>query len=118
MMRPTPLLLLLLTPAIALGADFPAGSYTAHGDLTIVFDAQGMFHVTQGGKAVVNGKYQVKGDQLEMTDQGGPWACTKAGLQSGTYRWKVGDGGLTLAKLSDACKEREGTLATSIWKQQ
>ncbi len=107
---------LTLVVGSAFAADFPIGSYSAHQNLTIVFDKQGTFHVTQDGKSVVIGNYRIKGDQLELTDRDGPWACTKAGQQSGTYQWKYGDAGLTLTKVTDACEERGATLATSSWK--
>ncbi len=117
--RPLTLWLVAMLPVgISYAADFPAGSYTAHKNVTILFDQQGSFHVTQDGKTQVSGQYRVKGDMLELIDKDGPWACTQAGQQSGTYQWKSDDAGLTLTKVNDPCKDRVGTLATSPWKPQ
>jgi len=111
-------LVAMLPVGLSYAADFPAGAYTAHKNVTILFDKQGSFHVTQDGKTQVSGQYRVKGDQLELTDQDGPWACTKAGQQSGTYQWKSDEAGLMLTKVTDPCEDRVGTLATSRWKPQ
>src|SRR5690349_16785591 len=108
-------LIIPLSPAFA--ADFPLGAYTAHSNVTITFDDQGQFRVSDGKAMQVAGHYTVKGNQLELTDQEGPWACRKPGQQTGTYSWKYADSTLTLAKLTDPCQERVGTLATAPWKR-
>lgn len=68
-----------------------------------------------GKSTQVVGKYTVKGDQLELTDTGGPWACTKEGEQTGIYSWKYARSVLTLTKVTDLCTDRAGTL-TPTWQ--
>jgi hypothetical protein len=100
----------------ALAADFPTGSYEAKG-IVITFATAQKWHLTQGKDTVVSGTYSVKGDQLEITDVDGPWAC-KAGQQTGTYAWKVDNAVLTFTKVADACKDRSDPLTTMKFKRQ
>lgn len=101
----------------AFAADFPVGSYAANASITITFDDKGQFHVNDGKTTQVAGRYAVKGDQLEITDSEGPWACTKAGQQTGTYTWKYEHAVLAFSKLADQCEARVGSLTTATWKQ-
>jgi hypothetical protein len=107
---------LILPLSVALAANFPSGTYTAHENITVTFDGKGQFHVSDGKATEVSGSYTVKGNKLEMTDKEGAWACTKKGEQSGTYTWKYADSALTLTKVADHCEARVGTLATAPWK--
>lgn len=101
----------------AFAADFPSGDYEASG-LILTFDGKGQFHVNQGTTTQVSGTYSVKGGQLEMTDQKGPWACSQAGQQTGTYNWKYQNAVLTLDKVTDSCDARSGTLTPGGWKHK
>jgi hypothetical protein len=100
----------------ALAADLPTGSYEAKG-LVITFATGQKWHLAQGKDTVVSGTYSVKGDQLEITDVEGPWAC-KANQQTGTYTWKVDNAVLTFTKVADACKDRSDPLTTMKFKRQ
>jgi hypothetical protein len=108
-------LALAFLPAFA--ADFPAGTYSVDGAKpTLTFDDKSQFRVEEGGKTMVTGKYTSKGDQVEFTDQKGPWACTKNGQKTGTYQWKYDGSVLTLTKVTDACTDRVGSLSGVKWK--
>jgi hypothetical protein len=108
-------LTLALVPAFA--SDLPAGTYSVDGAKpALTFDAKGRFHVEQDGKMVVEGKYSTQGDQIQFTDNSGPWACTKDGEKTGTYQWKYDNKVLTLSKVADACTDRAGSLAAVKWK--
>jgi hypothetical protein len=110
-------LTLALSPAFA--ADLPVGSYTAEGHtLTLTLDASGRFRVIEKDLVQVSGRYTVKGDQIELTDTDGPWACTKAGQQTGTYHWMLGKSVLTFSKVADPCEDRVGSLVKVGWKQK
>jgi hypothetical protein len=102
--------------SLAFAAEFPIGSYTAHKAITLAFESEGQFRVLDGKDTVVTGDYRVKGDQLELTDKGGPWACTKDGEQTGTYSWKYEHAALTLIKIADRCGARAGTLTPANWQ--
>ena len=102
----------------AFAADFPAGTYLAEGSKTTVKFEKGQFVVEDAQKTVVTGKYTIKGSQMRITDKDGPWACTKDGEQSGTYRWTYVDSVLTFQKVADACADRVGSLQGVKWKTQ
>jgi hypothetical protein len=107
---------LALAPAFA--AEFTTGSYEAKG-LVMTFAKGQQWHLNKGADVVVSGTYVVKGDQLEITDVEGPWACNKtAGMETGTYTWKVDDAVLTFTKVADACNERSKPMTSMQWKRQ
>jgi len=119
----TPALAACLTLAFSLAgaADktFPTGTYTDEGHkVTIAFDEQGQFRVNESKVTQVTGQYTTKGGQLQITDAQGPWACTKAGEQSGTYAWKYVDSALTFSKVKDLCQARVQSLTEMKWKRQ
>jgi hypothetical protein len=60
----------------------------------------------------------VKTGQLQLTDTQGPWACTKAGEQTGIYTWKYENAVLTLSKVADKCEDRVKSLVNLAWKRQ
>ncbi len=105
-----------MSQSSAFAADFPVGSYVAHKGITLTFDDKGQFRVLDGKTTQVTGNYRVKADQLELTDTGGPWACTKNGEQTGTYSWKYDHSVLTLTKVADLCNDRSGTLTPATWQ--
>jgi hypothetical protein len=104
-----------MSQSLAFAAEFPIGSYTAHRSITLTFEHDGQFRVLDGKDTVVSGGYRIQGDRLELTDQGGPWACTKDGEQTGTYSWKYDHAVLTLTKVADHCDARAGTLTPASW---
>jgi hypothetical protein len=110
-------LALAVLPAFA--ADLPVGTYLVDGaKLTLTFDDKGQFRVEEGKTLQVAGKYTTTGNKIEFTDNQGPWACTKAVEQTGTYRWNYEKSVLTFVKVADACGDRVGSLAGVKWKQQ
>jgi hypothetical protein len=106
---------LAISPVFAAG--FPIGTYQAKG-LLLAFDEKGGFHVEQAGTTEVSGSYSVRGGQIELTDVKGPWACTTAGQQKGTYNWKLDNTVITFSKVADSCDDRSGTLVSASWKLQ
>jgi hypothetical protein len=100
---------LAVSPAFA--ADFPTGTFEAkQKPFTVSFDDNKQFSVKQGGTVQVTGSYSVTASELKLTDAQGPWACTKAGEQTGTYTWKYENAVLTLIKLTDKCVDRVKSL--------
>jgi hypothetical protein len=106
-----------LTTLPVAAADFPAGAYSGE-QFTLAFDGHGHFRGSIKGATKVEGEYTVDGDQVQFTDKSGAWACTQTGEKTGTYRWKSADGMLSLTKVSDACKDRAGSLIGHPWKKQ
>jgi len=108
---------LAFSPAFA--ADFPTGTYAAKkAPYTLSFDEKGQFHVNKGDTLEVAGSYSAKASELELTDSSGPWACTKAGEQTGTYAWKYENAVLTFSKVADKCEDRARSLIKLAWKAQ
>ena len=109
---------LAIAPALA-ATRFPAGTYVNEGSsVTATFDDKGNVHVKKGGELEVEGSYAFKADQVELTDNSGPWACTEPGQKSGTYHWTYDKGMLTFSIVSDKCKGRSGDLTGKPWKKQ
>ena len=103
----------------AYAADFPTGKYAAKElGIVLVFDEKGQFHVNKGETMEVTGNYAVKAGEINLTDTQGPWACTKAGEQMGTYDWKYEDAVLSLSKVADKCEDRVRSLINVSWKRQ
>jgi hypothetical protein len=108
---------LALSPAFA--ADFPSGTFEAkQTPFTVSFDNKGQFRVNQGATLEVMGSYSATAGEVKITDAKGPWACTKAGEQTGTYKWKYENAVLTLVKLTDECTERVKSLVGLDWQRQ
>jgi hypothetical protein len=106
-----------LTPAFA--ADFPVGSYAPKGGTTtLTFDEKGQFRVVDKDAMVVTGQYTIKGDQLEITDMQGPWACTKPQQKTGTYAWKVNKSELIFSTVADTCQDRVQSLTMTKWERK
>ena len=98
---------------------FPSGTYAAEGKtFTATFDDAGHVQVRMGSVLEVEASYAFKGEQLELTDNSGPWACTKPAEKTGTYHWKYANGMLTFSTIDDKCKERAGSLVGQPWKKQ
>jgi hypothetical protein len=87
-------------------------------DLSIVFDRKGQFHVNNGGTTEVSVTYSVEQGRVSLTDVKGPWACTKAGQEKGTYIWSFNGTALTFIKVTDTCDERSNTLVPASWQLQ
>ncbi|MGH8311922.1 MAG: hypothetical protein ACRESI_06240 [Gammaproteobacteria bacterium] len=108
---------LAISPALA-ATDFPTGTYAAKGVAETVTFGDGQLLVNRGGVMKDKADYTVKGDQLQLTDKSGPWACTKAGEQTGTYHWKYDSGILAFSKIADKCEGRAAWLTKYSWKKQ
>lgn len=98
---------------------FPTGTYAAEGlAATVTFDGNGKLHVSKRGVMEVEADYTVKGDQIQLTDRSGPWACTKSTEQTGTYHWKYENGTLAFSRVMDRCEDRVDSLTKYTWKKQ
>jgi hypothetical protein len=98
------------------GAADPFAGTFRDADLTLAFDGNGHYRVTQKGTLQVEGTYAVDGDHVRFTDTGGPWACDAA--QTGTYRWKADGSHLAFDKAADACKERVDGITPRPWTKE
>jgi hypothetical protein len=103
---------------LALAADFPSGTFKSLDQpFTVTFDGHGKFHVNQDDKLQVAGSYSTKAAKVMITDSEGPWACTKANEQTGTYTWAYADGTLTMTKVADECVDRAKSIDGHAFKR-
>jgi hypothetical protein len=102
-------------------ADFPKGTFTLKGPggtaWAVTFDGKGKVTVTRAGKEVVEGTYKVKKDEVEFTDEKGPFAG-KGDAKTGTYKWKFAAKKLTFTKVKDESKGRSRILTAGAWERK
>jgi hypothetical protein len=113
------LIVLLILATAVIAQEFKKGTYsstTAGTKWSLKFDDSGKVTVISNGEIVVEAKYKVTGDQLEVTDEKGPMACDKS--QTGKYKWKLDGKNLTLTKVSDECDGRSTGLTSQPWVQE
>ena len=108
-----------LAHSTALAGEFPQGTFEAkEAPYTVSFDGKGRFQVNQGEMVEVSSTYSVNDKVLTLTDTQGPWACSKVGEQTGTYKWTYENAVLALSKVADKCEDRVKSLVSLAWKQK
>jgi hypothetical protein len=116
-----PLALGLPASALALGLSvlpasrFPVGSYDSDA-YTLTFDTTGTFRYVRGDDLMVQGQYVVHDSTVSLTDEEGRDACTGAGRNPGTYRWKLVGSTLWFRTVHDPCPDRIRGLADQAWR--
>src|SRR5688500_6255084 len=109
----------LSSPAGA--ADFPKGTFTLKdpgGTVWAVnFDGKDKLTITRAGKEVVEGTFKVNKDEIEFTDEKGPFAG-EGDAKSGTYKWKLEGAQLTFTKVKDESKGRSRVLTAGAWERK
>ena len=102
-------------------AEFPKGTFTVKDPggtaWAVSFDGKGRVAVARASKEVVAGTYKVNKDQIELTDEQGPFAGT-GDAKTGTYKWKLEGGKLTFTKVKDESEGRSRILTTGAWERQ
>ena len=79
------------------------------GDWVFAFHGGNHFIATQDGTQVVQGPYEVRGNQIVFPVGGtGRYACSVPG----TYTWQISNGQLTLTPVQDACQGRVVVLSS------
>jgi len=105
--------------------DFPIGSYTAErpagtvpaelvGSWNVSFDSDATGLILHNGATSVMISFRVTGQEIRITDLGGPGACPPPG-QSGTYRWSLANQVLSFTDVDDECSGRRAVLTTGPW---
>ena len=109
----------LSSPAGA--AEFPTGTFTAKDSggtaWAVSFDGKGKVTVARASKEVVEGTYKVNKDQIELTDEQGPFAGT-GDTKTGTYKWKLEGGKLAFTKVKDESEGRSRVLTAGAWQRK
>jgi len=108
------LLVLAGAPSVtAQSSKFPVGSYES-GPFTIIFKDGGNFEVAHSSGGGVKGTYKVSGDQVEVTDVEGEFACPDA---VGKYTWKVEGEKLVMNIVADPCDGRAEAFSIPLKKK-
>ena len=112
----------LLLWAVAAGAaaqpQFPLGRYAAWLDAqhwALEFDADAVVVVSLEGRAVVRGRYEVEGAEVEFSQESGVLAC-KGDRAVGLYGWSVKHMVLQFERIDDTCPGRIRVLTSARWR--
>jgi len=98
---------------VAQSEKFPVGTYES-GPFTIAFKDGGAFEVTHSNGGGVKGTYKLSGDQAELTDLEGDFACPDA---VGKYTWKVDADKLAFTVIDDQCEGRAEVFSQPLAKK-
>ena len=105
----------------ARAADFPKGTFNLKDKegavWAVTFDGKGKFTVTRDDKEGLTGKYKVAKDEIEFTDDEGPFAG-KGDDQMATYKWKLDGKKLTFTKVKDSSAGREAVVTGGPWEKK
>ncbi len=72
------------------------------GTWAIAFHQGNHLVVTHNGREVVQGAYQVNGNQITFGEDTGPYACRTPG----TYTWQMSGNQVTFTRVQDTCEGR------------
>jgi hypothetical protein len=90
------------------GSGIPAASMA--GEWTITFGADHTYSVRHNNAEHVTGTFTLKGDELELNDTAGDYACKGGDAPQGIYRVRIDGPTVTFTKLKD--EECPGRVAT------
>jgi hypothetical protein len=110
---------LLLIAGAASADDFPKGTFSTEQNGTewsIKFDDGGKFTVSRADEPVVEGKFKVTKDEIELSEETGPRA--DQGAKPGKYTWKLDGKKLTFTKVEDESIGRVRALTTGLWTRK
>jgi len=99
--------------------DAPKGTFTIKtlGDgaaWVMSLDGIGKFKMTRNGQLGVEGTYRIEKDQIEFTDEAGPFRETGK-AQIGTYRWRLAGSKLLFQQVHDEARGRSAILLSGAW---
>jgi hypothetical protein len=111
---------LWLVAGRAAAADFPKGTFTIKASdamWAVTFDGKGKFKVTRDGQEGLTGSYKVTKDEIELTDEEGPFAG-KGDQKACTYKWKLDGKKLTFTKVKDESEGRSAIITAGAWDKK
>ncbi len=108
--------ILFLAVNFSYGAEPIAGTYSAfEGKLILVLQDNGhTIFKDNRGNIGAEGNYSIEGDQIALTDEKGPIACSGE-TKTGTYKWSLEGDKLSFTLVDDKCKGRKGALTAGPW---
>ena len=123
--RKRPLLLaaiffvVLAVSAIAQGAKFPGGYFTANNgdnDIGLDFDSTGVINVYVDNQAFSKGTWDAKADTMNFGAVEGPEGYGCPG--SARYLWALAENKLSFSLLADDCQVRSQALTALVWTKK
>ena len=112
--------LALLAGRAAAADEFPKGTFTiktADGAEWVVTFDKGKFTAKQNGELGVKGSYKATKDEVEFTDEDGPFAG-QGDDKTYTYKWKLDGKKLTLTKVKDTNEGRVSVITNAAWEKK
>ena len=104
----------------ASAADFPKGTFTIKASdamWAVTFDGKDKFKVTRNGEEGLDGTYKVTKDEIEMSDESGPFAG-KGDQKTCTYKWKLDGKKLKFTKVKDESEGRSAIVTAGAWEKK
>ncbi len=95
-----------ITEKDARDQNYPLSFGDVVGEFETQFMEGGRLLVKFQGSGVVTGEFTATQDTIVFGKESGPYACTKDGYGSGTYKWSSDGKSLTLTKVDDSCPGR------------
>jgi hypothetical protein len=112
--------LTLLAGRAAAADEFPKGTFlikTADGaEWAVTFD-KGKFVAKHNGDVGVKGSYKATKDEIEFTDEDGPFAG-QGDDKTYTYKWKLDGKKLTMTKVKDSNEGRVSVITAGAWERK
>lgn len=85
------------------------------GKWEMTFAKGGKYQISKDGSIVVEGRFTSAKEELTLTDEKGPLACSQQpGMETGTYKWNY-QKELTFTVVSDNCQGRHAVLTVHPW---
>jgi hypothetical protein len=93
------------------GPAFPFGSYRIRA-AQVDYDQGGRYRIYDATQTYVEGRYDIQGDTIAMTDVGGQYAC-QGDTNPGRYKWSAENGAIRFSLLEDRCDARRVAMQES-----
>lgn len=84
---------------------FPYGMMELRG-YPMEMNEDGSFRIYSGATVFVEGSFEINGNRMIISDQGGRFACRGKGMNPGSYLWERRDDKLFLTAIEDRCGAR------------
>jgi hypothetical protein len=89
------------------------------GKWKIQLSKENKYEISKDGTVLVQGRLASEDENLKMTDEDGPLACSQQpGLETGTYKWSYEEMKLTFIAVEDKCEGRRFILTLRSWHQE
>jgi hypothetical protein len=92
-------------------SQFPLGAYKIR-SAQIDYSANGTYRIFDSRQTYVDGRYEIDGDVITMTDVGGEYGC-KGDTNPGKYRWSADGTSVKFDLIADTCDARRTAMLES-----